>query len=100
MFFLIESNDYSAHIVSHGFKRNDLSYHFREEAIRALSAGCVRVFTADENHEVYFSSSWMNERLDLLEQMMLNGNDEFLFKYGTILANSASYRLKVQEYRL
>jgi len=100
MFFLIESNDYSAHIVSHGFKREELSSHFREEALRALSGACVRVFTADEEHEVNFSSSWMNERLDLLEQLMLNGNDEFLFRYGSIHGNTSHYRLKVQEYRL
>ena len=100
MYFLIESNEYYAHIVSHGFKRNDLSTHFREEALRALSAGCARVFTADEDHEVTFSSSWMNERLDLLEQLMLNGNEDFLFKYGSIHGNTAHYRLKVQEYGL
>jgi hypothetical protein len=96
MLFLIESDDYSAHIVSHGFKRDDLAPKFREEALRALSGMCPRVFTPDEEHEVAFSSSWMNERLDLLEQMMLNGNDEFLFKYG----NSGSYRLRVQEYKI
>ena len=96
MLFLIESNEYSAHIVSHGLKREDLLSHFREEALRALSGMCPRVFTPDEDHEVPFSSSWLIERLDLLEQMMLNGNDEFLFKYG----NSGSYRLKVQEYKL
>ena len=100
MFFLIESNEYSAHIVSHGFKRNDLSTHFREEALRALSGACVRVFTADEDHEVHFSSSLMYERLDVLEQLMLNGNDEFLFKYGSIHGNTAHYHLKVQEYKI
>jgi hypothetical protein len=57
---------------------------------------CPRVFTGVEEHEVVFSSSWLIERQDLLEQMMLNGNDEFLFKYG----NSGSYRLKVQEYKI
>lgn len=96
MYFLIESNEYYAHIVTHGFKRDDLSSHFREEALRALSGMCPRVFTQDEEHEVKFSSSYINERLDLLDQMMLNGNGEFLFKYG----NSGSYRLKVQEYKL
>ena len=100
MFFLIESNEYSAHIVTHGFKRDDLSTHFREEALRALSGACVRVFTADEEHEVHFSSSWMNERLDLLEQLMLNGNDQFLFRYGSIHGNTAYYRLRVQEYKI
>lgn len=96
MLFLIESNEHSAHIAAHGFKRDDLAPKFREEALRALSGACVRVFTADEDHEVSFSSSWINERLDLLEQMLLNGNDEFLFKYG----NSGSYRLRVQEYKI
>lgn len=96
MLFLIESNEYSAHITAHGFKRDDLAPKFREEALRALSGMCPRVFTADEDHEVKFSSSWLIERLDLLEQMMLNGNDEFLFKYG----NAGCYRLKVQEYKI
>ena len=96
MLFLIESDGYSAHIAAHGFKREDFASKFREEALRALSGMCPRVFTPDEDHEVPFSSSWLIERLDLLEQMMLNGNDEFLFKYG----NSGSYRLKVQEYKL
>ncbi len=96
MLFLIESDNYSAHIAAHGFKRDDLGPKFREEALRALSGSCVRVFTAPNDHEVTFRTSWMNERLDLLEQMLLNGNDEFLFKYG----NSGSYRLKVQEYRI
>ena len=57
MLFLIESNEYSAHIVSHGLKREDLLSHFREEALRALSGACARVFTTDEDHEVSFSSS-------------------------------------------
>ena len=96
MLFLIESDDHSAHIAAHGFKREDLTSKFREESLRALSGMCPRVFTPDEEHEVPFSSSWLIERIDLLEQMMLNGNDEFLFKYG----NSGSYRLKVQEYRI
>jgi hypothetical protein len=96
MLFLIESDIYSAHIAAHGFKREDFAPKFREEALRALSGMCPRVFTPDEEHEVPFSSSWLVERLDLLEQMMLNGNDEFLFKYG----NSGSYRLKVQEYKI
>lgn len=96
MLFLIESDEYSAHIASHGLKRDDLAPSFREEALRALSGMCPRVFTADEDHEVKFSSSWLIERIEILEQMMLNGNDEFLFKYG----NSGSYRLKVQEYRI
>lgn len=96
MLFLIESDDYSAHIASHGFKRDDLAAKFREEALRALSGMCPRVFTSPNSHEVTFNSSWLNERLDLLEQMMLNGNDEFLFKYG----NGGSYRLKVQEYKI
>lgn len=96
MLFLIESNEYSAHIAAHGLKRDDLAPKFRGEALRALSGACARVFTTDEDHEVSFSSSWINERLDFLEQMMLNGNDEFLFKYG----NSGSYRLKVQEYKI
>jgi hypothetical protein len=96
MLFLIESDSYSAHIAAHGFKREDFAPKFREEALRALSGMCPRVFTGVEEHEVVFSSSWLIERQDLLEQMMLNGNDEFLFKYG----NSGSYRLKVQEYKL
>lgn len=96
MLFLIESDGYSANITAHGFKREDFAPKFREEALRALSGMCPRVFAQDEEHEVPFSSSWLVERLDLLEQMMLNGNDEFLFKYG----NSGSYRLKVQEYKL
>ena len=96
MLFLIESDDYSAHIISHGFKREDFAPKFREEALRALSRMCPRVFTPDEEHEVAFSSSWANERIDLLEQLLLSGNDEFLFKYG----NAGCYRLKVQEYRI
>ena len=96
MLFLIESDDYSAHITAHGFKREDLASKFREESLRALSGMCPRVFRSDEEHEVQFSSSLLRERLDLLEQMMLNGDDEFLFKYG----NSGSYRLKVQEYKI
>lgn len=96
MLFLIESNEYSAHIVSHGIKREDLSSHFREEALRALSGACARVFTTDEDHEVSFSSSCIKERLDLLEQLLLSGNAEFLFKYG----NTGSYRLRVQEYKI
>ena len=96
MLFLIESDGYSAHIAAHGFKREDFASKFREEALRALSGMCPGVFTLDEEHEVAFSYSWLIERLDLLEQLLLSGNDEFLFKYG----NSGSYRLRVQEYKV
>lgn len=48
MLFLIESDNYSAHITAHGFKREDFASKFREEALRALSGMCPRVFTVDE----------------------------------------------------
>ncbi len=100
MYFLIESSIYTGEIVSHGSKREDLSSHFIEEAGRALSGPCITVFTYANNQEteIGFSSPYLHERVNELNQMMLSGTERFVFRFNG--EPDTDITLRIQEYRL
>ena len=99
MLFLIESSVYSGRIISHGVKREDLSGQFREKALRALSGSCVKVYDAHTDIEIMFGSDYINERLDVLEQLMLSGSTSlFTFRFNG--EPDTDIQLSIQEYSL
>ena len=99
MVFLLESSVYAGCIISHGVKREDLSNQFREEALRALSGSCVKVYDAHTDIEITFSSTYINERLDVLEQLMLSGSTS-VFKFRFNGDPDTDLQLSIQEYSL
>ncbi len=100
MYFLIESSSYIGEIVSHGSKREDLSSHFIEETGRALSGPCITVFTYAKNQEtkISFSSPYLHEMVNELNQMMLSGTDKFVFRFNG--EPDTDITLRIQEYKL
>lgn len=97
MLFLIESSVYSGRIIAHGVKREDLSGQFREAVLRALSGSCVEVYDAHTDFEITFGSDYINERLDVLEQLMLSGSTS-LFKFRFNGEPDTDIQLTIQEY--
>jgi len=98
MVFLLESSLYTGHIVSHGFKREDLSIHFTDEAYRLLSGSCVTVFDADTDNEITFASDRITDRLNALDHLMLTGTSRFRFRCNGKPATDTL--LSIQEYRI
>lgn len=99
MLYLIEITTYSARLISHGVKREDLSGKFREAALRALSGSCVKVYDTHTDIEITFGSDYINERLDVLEQLMLSGSTSlFTFRFNG--NPDTDNQLIIQEYSI
>lgn len=95
MLFLIFDN----HIVMHGKTTEELRPRFRETMERVLNSSCT--IYIDGQPIKHTLPRKMEEKLDTLDQYLLNGTKEYEFKifgrYGKVVCR---YILRVESYEM